>query len=132
MAATVDGRARELIADKNYATVSTLNADGSIHAVPVWIDVQDDTIAINTAKGRAWERNLQRDPRVTVTVLNMENPYEYVTVRGRATRVEGGADDYIDALAKKYMDADAYPFRSPDEERVTYAIEPEKVNFRGA
>jgi PPOX class probable F420-dependent enzyme len=133
MPATVDGRARELIEGKNFANVSTLSKDGSIHSVPVWIDVKDGTIAVNTAKGRGWERNLERDPRITVTVFNQENPYEYVTIRGRASEItEEGADDYIDALAKKYMDLDAYPYRQPGEQRVTVAIEPEKVNFRGA
>jgi hypothetical protein len=66
-------------------------------------------------------------------VLNLENPYEYVTVRGRVTEItEDGADDHIDALAKKYLDLDEYPYRTDDEVRVTVAIEPEKVNYRGA
>jgi PPOX class probable F420-dependent enzyme len=133
MAATIDGRARELIEAKNFANVSTLRADGSIHSVPVWVDVKDGRIAVNTAKGRAWERNLERDPRLTVTVFNMENPYEYVTIRGRAADISTeGADDYIDALAKKYMDADKYPFRQPGEERVTIAVEPEAVSVQGS
>jgi PPOX class probable F420-dependent enzyme len=126
--ASIEGRARELFEAKNYASVSTLNADGSVHSVPVWVDVKDGQIAVNTARGRVWERNLERDPRITLSVLNLENPYEYVTVRGRAKLTDDGADEFIDALAKKYMGVDEYPYRSPDEKRVTVVIEAEKVN----
>ena len=85
-----------------------------MHGVPVWVDVQDGRPVLNTAEGRAWPRNLERDPRVTLTVQNLENPYEYVEVRGRvAERTHEGADEHIDAMAKKYMDADEYPCASP-------------------
>jgi PPOX class probable F420-dependent enzyme len=131
--AAIEGRARELIEDKNYATVSTLNADGSIHSVPVWVDVKDGKVAVNTAKGRIWQRNLERDPRITISVLNLENPYEYVTVRGRAAQAtQDGADDFIDALAKKYLGVDEYPYRSDSEVRVTVSVEADKVNHASA
>ena len=69
---------------------------------------------LNTAEGRAWPRNLERDPRVTLTVQNMENPYEYVAIRGTvAERTHEGADAHIDSLAKKYMGLDEYPSASP-------------------
>ena len=81
---------------------------------------------LNTAEGRAWPRNLERDPRVTLTVQNMENPYEYVEVRGRvAERTHDGADEHIDALAKKYLDQDSYPYRQPGEQRVIIRVEPD-------
>ena len=73
-----------------------------MHGVPVWVDVQDGMPVLNTAEGRAWPRNLERDPRVTLTVQNMENPYEYVEIRGRvAERTHEGADEHIDALAQE-------------------------------
>ena len=75
-----------------------------MHSVPVWVDVQDGQPVLNSAEGRAWPRNLERDPRMTLTVQNMENPYEYLEVRGHvAERTHDGADEHIDALAKKYL-----------------------------
>lgn len=130
MSTRVEGRAEELLQGKNYCTVATLRADGSVHAVPVWVDVQDGVPALNTAEGRAWPRNLERDPRVTLTVPNWENPYEYVEIRGRvAERTRDGADRHIDALAKKYLGADEYPYRQPGEQRVIVRVEPERVHL---
>jgi PPOX class probable F420-dependent enzyme len=132
MSTTVEGRGAELLQAKNFANVSTLRSDGSVLSVPVWVDVQDGRPVLNTAEGRAWPRNLERDPRVTITVQNIENPYEYITVRGRvAERTHEGADAHIDAMAKKYLDQDSYPFRQPGEQRVILRIEPEQVHVYG-
>jgi PPOX class probable F420-dependent enzyme len=128
----IEGRAEELLKAKNFCHVATLRADGSVHGVPVWVDVLDGRPTLNTAEGRAWPRNLERDPRVTLTVQNMENPYEYVTIRGRvAERTHEGADEHIDALAKKYMGVDEYPLRQPGEQRVIIRVEPEHVHMWG-
>jgi PPOX class probable F420-dependent enzyme len=128
MSATIEGRSEELLKAKNFCTVATHRTDGSIHGVPVWVDVQDGRPTLNTVEGRAWPRNLERDPRVTLTVPNMENPYEYVEIRGRvAERTHEGADEHIDALAKKYLGQDSYPFRAPGEQRVIIRVEPEHV-----
>jgi PPOX class probable F420-dependent enzyme len=132
MSTTIEGRGAELLQAKNFANVATLRADGSVHAVPVWVDVQDGHPVLNTAEGRAWPRNLERDPRVTITVQNLENPYEYVMVRGRVSeRTHEGADEHIDALAKKYLDKDSYPFRMPGEQRLIIRVEPEQVHVYG-
>jgi PPOX class probable F420-dependent enzyme len=132
MSTTIEGRGAELLQAKNFANVSTLRADGSVHAVPVWVDVQDGRPVLNTAEGRAWPRNLERDPRVTITVQNLENPYEYVMVRGRVSeRTHEGADEHIDGLAKKYLDQDSYPFRQPGEQRLIIRVEPESVHVYG-
>jgi PPOX class probable F420-dependent enzyme len=132
MAVKIEGRGEELLQAKNFCNVSTLRADGSVHGVPVWVDVQDGRPVLNTAEGRAWPRNLERDPRLTLTVPNMENPYEYLEVRGRvAERTHDGADEHIDALAKKYLGVDAYPSRKPDEQRVIIRVEPEHAKVRG-
>jgi PPOX class probable F420-dependent enzyme len=128
----IEGRADELLKAKNFCNVSTLREDGSVHTAPVWVDVQDGRPVLNTAEGRAWPRNLQRDPRVTLTVQNMENPYEYVSIRGReAERTHEGADENIDWLAKKYLDADSYPYRQPGEERLIIRVEPEDTKVLG-
>ena len=132
MSATIEGRSVELLQGKNFCHVATLRPDGSVHGVPVWVDVQDGLPTLNTAEGRAWPRNLQRDPRVTLTVQNMENPYEYVTIRGRvAERTHEGADEHIDALAKKYMGVDEYPLRQPGEQRLIIRVDPEYVHVWG-
>lgn len=133
MSQSVEGPARELLEGKNFAIVATLRSDGTIHSVPVWVDVEDGRPVLNTALGRAWPRNLERDPHVTLTIPNLENPYEYVMIRGRvAEQTREGADEHIDALAKKYLDADTYPFRQDGEERVIIRVEPEHVTYRPA
>lgn len=133
MAEPIEGRSRELLEAPNFCAVATLRADGTPHVAPVWVDVQDDQVVLNSARGRAWPTNLERDPRVTLTIQNLENPYEYLTIRGRvAEMTEDGADDHIDALAKKYLGKDRYPFRTPTEQRVIVRIEPEKVSRWGS
>jgi PPOX class probable F420-dependent enzyme len=128
MSARIDGTAEELLKAKNFANVATLRADGSVQVAPVWVDVQDGKPVVNSAEGRAWPSNLERDPRVTLSVQNMENPYQYVEIRGRvAERTQDGADEHIDSLAKKYLGKDEYPFRQPGEQRVIIRIEPEHV-----
>jgi len=133
MSVRIEGRIEELLTGKNFCTVATLREDGSIHCAPVWVDVQDGRPVLNTAEGRAWPRNLERDPRVTLTVQNHENPYEYVSIRGRATeRTHDGADAHIDALAKRYLGAESYPLRKPGEQRLIVRVEPEQVHHTGA
>ncbi|HUB74668.1 MAG TPA: PPOX class F420-dependent oxidoreductase [Solirubrobacteraceae bacterium] len=132
MSVKIEGRAEELLKARNFCNVATLRADGSVHSAPVWVDVEDGKPVVNTAEGRAWPRNLERDPRVTLTVQNMENPYEYLEVRGRvAERTHDGADAHIDALAKKYLDKDTYPFRQPGERRVIIRVDPEVARVWG-
>ena len=133
MSATIEGRSEELLQAKNFCLVSTIRSDGSVHAAPVWVDLQDGRPVLNTAEGRAWPRNLERDPRITLTVQNMENPYEYVEVRGRVgERTHEGADQHIDQLAKKYMGVDEYPMRQPGEQRVIIRVEPDVVRVWGS
>jgi PPOX class probable F420-dependent enzyme len=128
MSTTIDGPAEQLLKAKNFCNVSTLRRDGSVQSAPAWIDVQDGLPTLNSAEGRAWPRNLERDPRVTLTVQNMQNPYEYVEIRGRVVeRTHEGADEHIDALAKKYLDLDSYPQRQPGEQRVIIRVAPEHV-----
>jgi PPOX class probable F420-dependent enzyme len=133
MGPSIDGRAEELLKGANFCNVSTLRADGGIHAAPVWIDVQNGQPVLNTAEGRAWPRNLERDPTVTLTVQNTENPYEYVSIRGRvAERTHEGADEHIDSLANKYLGQETYPYRQPGEQRLIIRIAPEHVHVWGS
>ena len=111
--------------------VTTLREDGSPHSTIVWMDVDDGKVSFNTARGRAKDRHLQKDPRVSVVVADPSNAYKWVAVTGRAELTEEGADAQIDKLAKKYIDKDEYPWRSPTETRVKVLIDPEKVDATG-
>lgn len=125
-----DPGVQHLLQSKNHAVVSTLNEDGSISSVVVWVDVEDGRLAVNSAVGRRWPDNLQRNPAITVTVYDESNPYDYVEVRGRATGTTEGADAHIDRLARKYLGADTYPFRSPGEQRITFRVDPTLVRHQ--
>jgi PPOX class probable F420-dependent enzyme len=123
---------RSFIADNPYvATATTLRRDGSPHNTIVWIDAEDGTITFNTAVGRAKERHLREDPRVAVTVVDPENTYRWVSVSGHAELTTDGADDQIDKLAKKYLGEDKYPWRSPEEQRISVKIRPDRVDATG-
>jgi PPOX class probable F420-dependent enzyme len=132
MSASIDARSRELLDAKNFAHVATVSRDGTPHVAVAWVDAVDDEVLVNSAEGRVWPSNLDRDPRVTVVVANLENPYEYVTIKGEAVEITPqGADEHIDSLAKKYLDKDEYPFRQPGENRLKIRIRPDKVSLRG-
>ena len=130
MADLEDAGVRSLLEAPNHAVVSTVNDDGSVHGTVVWVNVEDGRLAVNSAVGRKWPANLQRDPRLTLVVYDQANPYEYVEVRGTATASTEGADGHIDRLAKKYLGADRYPYRSPDEQRISFFIEPQRVRHQ--
>ena len=101
-----------------------------MHSAVVWISLEGDELAVNSAVGRAWPTNLDRDPRVTVVVYPPDNPYEYVEVRGTAIGTRDDADDHINRLAKAYIHQDEYPFRQPGEVRMKYVITPERVRHQ--
>jgi len=129
MGVQLSERARALIEAKNFGSIATIMPDGSPHVVPVWIDYDAGDIVINTAEGRQKLKNIRHDPRVAMDVVNSENPYEMVALRGRVVEVtHEGADAHIDKLAKKYLGRDTYPNRQPGEQRVMIRIEPEKVS----
>jgi PPOX class probable F420-dependent enzyme len=111
--------------------VTTLREDGSPHSTVVWVDREDGEVSFNTARGRAKPRHLERDPRVSLLVLDPNNPYKWVSVSGKAELTDDGADAQIDRLAKKYLGKDEYPWRNPQEQRVKVRIRPEKIDSTG-
>lgn len=124
----------KLLQEKQLAQLATVMADGSPQVTPVWVDVEPDGshILINTAEGRVKSRNIARDPRVAVSIVDSANPYRLTIVRGEIVeRRHEGADAHIDALAKKYLNADSYPFRNPAEQRVILRVKPEHVIEQG-
>ena len=130
MATLNDSEVRKLLSEPNYAVVSTFNADGSILSTIVWISAEDGTVAVNSAKGRLWPTNLERDPRITALVYEAGNPYNYVEIRGRVNATTEGADEHINALTKKYINQDEYPFRQPGEQRIKFVIEPDHIRHQ--
>jgi PPOX class probable F420-dependent enzyme len=127
----IDPSIAKLFEGKNFAFLATLMRDGSPQVTPTWVDIDknNDTILVNTAIGRIKHRNISRDPRVAVSLIDSSNPYDMVTVRGRVVEQIKGkdADEHIDKLAKKYLDKEKYPRRRPGEERVLLRIKPKLV-----
>jgi PPOX class probable F420-dependent enzyme len=130
MTTRIPEEAYRILDSTNFAHVATLMPDGTPQVTPVWVDRDGDVILINTAKGRLKHRNLERDPRIAISIADQDNPYVYLQVRGRAEFVDEGADSHIDKLASKYMGVEAYPYRTEDEQRVIVRITPEAVDFQ--
>jgi len=123
---------RDLLQKKTLATLATLMPDGSPQATPVWFDVDADEIWINTARGRRKHLNVQRDPRVAVTIGDPDNPYRYVELRGRVREITTeGADAHIDKMAQKYLGKSSYPWRGESEQRVLLKISIERAAGMG-
>jgi PPOX class probable F420-dependent enzyme len=116
----------DLFKKKAFAHLATLMPSGKPHVTPVWIDYDGNYVVFNTAEGRQKDKNLQRDGRVALSIADPDNPYRYLQVQGHvAERTRNGADQHIDAMAKKYLGQDKYPYRQPGEVRVIYKVEPE-------
>ena len=127
--ASITPEIAKLFQGKNLVSLATLMEDGSPHVAPVWVDIDGNTILINTAVGRVKEKNLKRDKRVALSIFDHQNPYHMVSIRGIVTDITTqGADEHIDKLAKKYFGLDKYPYHSPDEKRVIVKIKPEKIH----
>ena len=123
---------------KNFAFLGTVNKDGSPQVTPTWIDIvekekeedHDQIILINTAEGRIKQKNVSKDPRVSISIVDEDNPYSMITVKGRVIeQTTKGADEHIDKLAKRYLNADKYPAPSPDLKRIILKIKPEKIFY---
>ncbi|HYT01417.1 MAG TPA: PPOX class F420-dependent oxidoreductase [Candidatus Acidoferrum sp.] len=121
----------KLLEGRNIAFVATLMKDGWPQITPTWVDLEDGKILVNTAEGRLKQKNISRDDRVAISVIDQNNPYHMVTVRGRVVEQrKEGADEHVDKLAKKYLGVDRYPRRSPNEKRIIIKIKPERVHYQ--
>jgi PPOX class probable F420-dependent enzyme len=118
----------KLLEDKNLAFVATLMKDNSPQITPTWIDLVDGIIIVNTAEGRVKQKNVSRDPRVAISVVDNKNPYNMVSIRGKVIeQTTQDADKHADKMAKKYLGVDKYPFGMPGEKRILLKIRPLKI-----
>ena len=132
MSAIIPQQFRDLLTKKAFASLATVMADGSPQVTPVWFDFDGTHLRVNSAKGRVKDRNMRRNGRVALSILDPENPYRHVAIRGRVEEItEAGAEAHIDSLSKKYLGQDRYPNRRPGEVRVIYRIRPERVSTMG-
>ena len=123
---------KDLLEKKTFASLATVNADGTPQVTPVWFDWDGSHLRVNTAKGRIKDKNMRSRPTVALAIMDPENPYRYLQIKGRVASVtETGADAHIDSLAKKYLGKDRYPYRKADEVRVTFAIALDRVQVMG-
>jgi PPOX class probable F420-dependent enzyme len=132
MPAAIPEKYHDLFNKKAFASLATIMPDGNPQVTPVWADFDGKHVIINSAKGRVKDRNMRRDPRVSLALIDPDNPYRYLQLQGRVVEItENGADQHIDKMAKKYMGVDKYPGRQPGEVRVIYKIEPERAQTMG-
>jgi len=132
MSQVIPDKYRDLFNKRAFASLATLMPDGRPQVTPVWCDIEGDLVIVNTAKTRQKDRNMRRDPRVALAVIDPENPYRYLEIRGRVVEItEHGADEHIDRMAKKYLGADKYPYRTASEQRVMFKIQPEHTTMMG-
>jgi len=122
----------DLFEKKAFAHLATLMKDGSPQVTPVWVDYDGEYVRFNSALGRVKDQNVRRDPRVTMSIQDPDNPYRYLEIRGRVVEItQKGADDHINKLSQKYLGIPVYPNRRPGQVRVLYRIEPQKVSSMG-
>jgi PPOX class probable F420-dependent enzyme len=117
---------------KAFAHLATVMPDGSPQVTPVWFSYASGIIRVNTAKGRVKARNMKPGSTVALSVMDPDNAYRYVQVRGRVRNMtEEGGDAHIDSLAKKYLGQDKYPWAQPGQVRQIFEIEPAAANAMG-
>jgi PPOX class probable F420-dependent enzyme len=132
MAVSIPEAYKDLLQKKAFANLATLMADGRPQVSPVWFDSDGSHIRINSAKGRVKDKNMRRNKKVALSITDPDNPYRHLDVQGEVVEItEQGADEHINALAKKYLGKDQYPYRQPGEVRVIYKIRPDRVTQMG-
>jgi len=128
MAVKIPESLRTMLEDKAYGHVVTFNARGNPEVTMVWMDVEGDELLFNTAEGRRKPDNIRRDPRVIVSVQDRKNPQAYAVFHGKGRVIDAGADDHIDKLAKRFLGAEKYPYRSPTEKRLIVRIAVDRIS----
>ena len=124
----MDDKVIKLLQGKNLIFLATTMKDGSPQVSPVWGDIEDNHILINTAEGRIKHKNVLRDPRVAISIVDQNNPLDMTSIRGKVEKIIPDYEyHHADKLTKKYIGKDKYPFRREGEKRIIFRIKPEKV-----
>ena len=124
----MDSKVERLLNGKNLVFLATTMADGSPQVTPVWGNFADSYILINTAEGRIKHKNILRDPRVAISVVDVKNPLDMTSIRGEVVEILPDYEyKHADFLTKQYMGKEKYPFKQLDEKRITLKIEPKKI-----
>ncbi len=132
MAEIIPEKYLDLFKKPAFANLGTIMGDGSPQVTPVWVDFDGKHVRVNSALGRVKDKNMRRDPRVSLSIQDPENPYRYLEIRGKVEEItQNGADDHINKLSQKYLGKPEYPYRQPGEVRVVYKIAPQKVSSMG-
>ena len=131
MAIALPQSVQRILQDKAYGHVITYNAAGQPQVTMVWMDVEGNDVLFNTADGRLKPRNLRRDPRIIVSVQDLNDPQSYMVLQGTTSVTEPGADQHIDKLAKRFLGVDKYPFRRPGEKRLIVRVKVERIGGYG-
>jgi PPOX class probable F420-dependent enzyme len=132
MAAAIPEKYKDLFDKKAFANLATVMPDGTPQVTPVWVDFDGSHVLVNSARGRQKDKNMKQNSTVALSILDPDNPYRYLEVRGNVAEItEDGAAQHIDKMAKKYMGVDKYPYAREGEVRVLYKIEPTHFTFMG-
>jgi PPOX class probable F420-dependent enzyme len=132
MSQVIPEKYADLFQKKAFANLATVMPDGTPQVTPVWVDFDGKHVIVNSARGRRKDKNMSQNSSVALSIMDPDNPYRYLEVRGRVAEItEEGADKHIDTMAKKYMGVDKYPYRQPGEVRVMYKIEPKRTSQMG-
>ena len=124
----MDSKVERLLNGKNLVFLATTMADGSPQVTPVWGNFADSYILINTAEGRIKHKNILRDPRVAISVVDVKNPLDMTSIRGEVVEILPDYEyKHADFLTKQYMGKEKYPFKQLEEKRITLKIEPKKI-----
>lgn len=122
----------DLFQKRAFASLATILPSGKPQVTPVWVDYDGRYVLVNSALGRKKDENIRQNPNVALSIMDPENPYRYLEIRGRVAQItQDGADQHIDKMALKYLGKEKYPFRQQGEQRVLYKIEPEHVSSMG-
>ncbi len=124
----MDDKVIKLFEERNLVFIATIMKDGSPQLSPVWADFKDEHVLVNTAEGRIKHKNVLRDPRVAISVVNQNNPLDMTTIRGKVIDIIPDYEyEHANKLTKKYMGIEIYPFKQPGEKRIIFNILPERV-----
>lgn len=133
MSVTIPSGHEDILERTGFAHLASIGPDGEPQSHPVWYEWSDGRLKVSTTEGRQKLANIRRDPRVSATIQDPDDPYRYIEIRGKVDTISDDPEStFIDSLARRYLGEDTYPGHQPGDRRVILAIEPQKVNTMGS